>query len=250
MKSETHLEQPVRPDEEVIQEDVQAPPPVRRLPYKTVLVAVVVGIITISGVWLFVIDQEKTLSNAVTEPEPDIQTHEFTEAIGTRIARTEDKYDQVDRRLASLSGRVDRGFETQKSHSTSVKDGLAALANSVQTVKVAVTDLVKSNKELSQRLDEAISRLDILIKDVRKRKVAQRKPTAKPQPAKTPPFHIDAVDVWDDVTYVAISQAGRVAFLRLGEQQSGWTATYIDRLKGQVKFQGPAGQVHSVSIQR
>lgn len=246
MKSEIHLEQPVRPDEEVIQEDVQAPPPVRRLPYKTVLVAVVVGIITISGVWLFVIDEEKTLSSAVTELEPDIQTHEFTEAIRTRVARTEDKYDQVDRRLASLSGRIDRGFETQKSHSTSVKDGLAALANSVQTVKVAVTDLVKSNKELSQRLDEAISRLDIL----RKRKVAQRKPTAKPQPAKTPPFHIDAIDVWDGVTYVAISQSGGVAFLKLGEQQSGWTATYIDRLKGQVKFQGPAGQVHSASIQR
>ena len=250
MKSETHLEQPARPDEEVIEEDVVAPPPARRLPYKTVLVAVVIGIITICGVLLFVIDQEEYPANVVTESESGFQTHEVTEAIGIRVARTEGKYDQIDRRLASLSGRIDRGFETQNSHSTGVKDGLVTLANSVQTVKVAVTDLVKSNKDLSSRLDEAISRLDILIKDVRKRQVAQRKPTTKPQPAKTPPFHIDAVDVWDDVIYVAISQAGRVAFLKLGEQQSGWTATSIDRLKGQVKFQGPAGQVHSVSLQR
>ncbi len=90
------------------------------------------------------------------------------------------------------------------------------MAESVRTVKVAVTDLAENNKELRQRLDEAISRLDILIKDVHKRKVVQRQPTAKPKPrpAKRPPFHIDAIDVWDDVTYVAVSQSGRVAFLR------------------------------------
>jgi hypothetical protein len=217
-----------------------------------VLAAVVVGIITISGLWLFVIPQEGNSSNAVLVPEPSIQTHEATEAIAAEVSWTEDKYAQIDRRLASMSGRIDRGFETQQIHGTDVKDRLAAMAESVRTVKVAVTDLADNNKERSQRLDEAISRLDILIKDVSKRKVVQRKTTAKPKPrpAKRPPFRIDAIDVWDDVTYVAVSQAGRGAFLKEGEQQAGWTVTHIDRLKGRVDLQGPAGQDHSTSLQR
>jgi hypothetical protein len=178
--------------------------------------------------------------------------HEATEAIGAEVAWTEDKYAQIDRRLASMSGRIDRRFETQQTHSTDVKDSLAAMVESVRTVKVAVTDLAENSKQLSQRLDEAISRLDTLIKDVRKRKVVQRKPTAKPKsrPAKTPPFRIDAIDVWDDVTYVAVSQAGHVAFRKEGEQQAGWTVTHIDRLKGRVDLQGPAGQDHATSLQR
>mgnify|MGYP001817173690 CR=1 FL=1 len=233
-------------------EAVEVQPASRRLAYKSVLAAVVVGIITISGLWLFVMRQEGNPSKGVPVPQPSTRTHEATEAIGAEVAWTEDKYAQIDRRLASMSGRIDRGFETQHIHSTDVKESLAAMAESVRTVKVAVTDLAENNKERSQRLDEAISRLDTLIKDVRKRKVVQRKPTAKPKPrpAKRPPFRIDAIDVWDDVTYVAVSQAGRVAFLQAGEQQAGWTVTHIDRLKGRIDLQGPAGQDHATSLQR
>ena len=252
MTTNRQPEQAIPSDDAAKPEEVEVQPTSRRLAYKSVLAAVVIGIITISGLWLFVIRQEGNPSNAVPVPEPSIQTHEATEAIGAEVAWTEDKYAQIDRRLASMSGRIDRGFETQQIHSTDVKESLAAMAESVRTVKVAVTDLAENNKELSQRLDEAISRLDILIKDVRKRKVVQRKPTAKPKPrpAKRPPFRIDAIDVWDDVTYVAVSQAGRVAFLKEGEQQAGWTVTHIDRLKGRVDLQGPAGQDHATSLQR
>lgn len=234
------------------EEEVEVQSTSRRVAYRSVLAAVVVGIITISGVWLFVIDQEGSPSNTVPVPDPSVEKHEATEAIGTEAAWSEDKYDPIDRRLASLSGRIDRGFETQKGHSADLKRRLTAMAESVQTVKVAVADLSESNKELSRRIGEGISRLDTLIKNVHALMVAKRKPTVKhrPRPVKTPPFHIDAIDVWDDVTYVAVSQAGRVAFLKAGEQQSSWTVTHIDRLKGQVDFQGPAGQAHSVSLQR
>ena len=235
-------------------EEVEVQPTSRRLAYRSVLAAVVVGIITISGLWLFVIRQEGNPSKGVPVPEPSIQMHEATEAIAAEVAWTEDKYAQIDWRLVSLSGRIDRGFEAQQLHSTDVKESLAATAESVRTVKVAVTDLAENNKERSRRLDAAISRLDILIKDVRKRKVVQRKPTvkpkAKPRPAKRPPFRIDAIDVWDDVTYVAVSQAGRVAFLQAGDQQAGWRVTHIDRLKGRVDLQGPGGQDHATSLQR
>jgi hypothetical protein len=69
----------------------------------------------------------------------------------------------------------------------------------------------------------------MIVKDVRALKVVKRKPTAKhkPRPVKTPPFHIDAIDVWDDMTYVAVSQKGHVSFLKTGEQQSGWTVMHI-----------------------
>ena len=126
------------------------------------------------------------------------------------------------------------------------------MAENIQTIKSAIADLGETNQALGRRISEATSRLDTLTKEVRAFKVVKRKPTAKhkPRPVQTPPFQLDAIDVWDDATYVAISQAGRVAFLKVGEQQSGWTVTHIDRLKGQVDFQGPAGQVHSVSLQR
>jgi hypothetical protein len=244
--------QAIPSDDAAKPEAVEVQPASHRLAYKSVLAAVVVSIITISGLWLFVIRQEGNPSKGLPVPEPGIQTHEATEAIGAEVAWTEDKYAQIDGRLASMSGRIDRGFETQRIHGTDVKESLAAMAESVRTVEVAVADLAENNKEFSQRLDKAISRLDTLIKDVRKRKVVQRKPTAKPKPrpARTPPFRIDAIDVWDDVTYVAVSQAGRVAFLKVGEQQAGWTVTHIDRLKGRVDLQGPAGQDHATSLQR
>ena len=110
----------------------------------------------------------------------------------------------------------------------------------------------ESNQELGRRIGDAVSRLDTLIKEVRALKAVKRKATnrLKPRSVQATPFQIDAIDVWDDVTFVAVSQAGRVAFLKTGEQQSGWTVIHIDRLKRQVDFKGPAGQAHSVSLQR
>ena len=72
----------------------------------------------------------------------------------------------------------------------------------------------------------------------------------KAKPVKKPPFVIDAIDVWDDVSYVAISQAGQVSFLKILDQQSGWTLTQIDHSKEQVSFKGPDDKVYTTSVQR
>ncbi|MEJ1366458.1 MAG: hypothetical protein RPU32_08035 [Candidatus Sedimenticola sp. (ex Thyasira tokunagai)] len=252
MQSEMHPEQSTLPDEEAIQEDAVAQPTARRIPYKTVLAAVVIGIIAISVLWLLVIRQE---GNPATDPmvtEPDIQAQADTEVKGSKVTRSEDKYGVIDRRLVSMSGRIDRGFEAQQTDNSDAKRKLTVMAKGLKEIKVAISDLRESNKELGRRVSEATSKLETIAKEVRALKVVKRQPKAKPKPrpAKKPPFHIDAIDVWEDVTYVAVSQTGRVAFLKEGEQQSGWKVTHIDRLKGRVDLQGPAGQAHSVSLQR
>ncbi len=251
MKTKTQPEPPVLSNDETNQKQTGVNPSSHRVAYKTVLAAVVIGVLTISVLWAFVLRDEGNPVGATVTTESDIPVHEGNESIGTEFAQSEDKYDQIDRRVASLSGRIDRGFETQQNHSMDVKRGLTAMAESVQLIKASVADLVEGNKELSQRISAAISQLDTLARNIRARKVVKR-PTIKhkPRPAKTPPFHVDAIDVWDDTTYVAVSQTGRTAFLKSGEQQSGWTVTRIDRLKGQADFQGPAGQAHSVSLKR
>jgi len=243
MTTDTQPEQP---------EEAGARPASHRVAYKTVLATVVIGILTISVLWVFVIRQEENPANAAVISEPDIQVQEITEVKASKIKRFEDQYETINRRLVSLSGQIDRGFKSQQTHSADVKRNLTVMAESLQTIEVVIADLGESNQELNRRIGEATSQLESLVKNVRALKIVKRKSAAKhkPRPVKIPPFHIDAIDVWDDVTYVAVSQAGRAAFLKAGERQSGWAVTRIDRLKGQVDFQGPAGQVHSVSLQR
>jgi len=253
MKSETQPEQPVLSGEEANPEDaVVQQPTARRVAYKTVLAAVVIGIITISALWLFVMRQDSSSVYEAPVTETDVQVHEGTIAKALPSAKSDPAVESIGRKLVSLSGRIDRGFEAHQTHSSVVKRELSAVAEDVQAINAAIADLGETNKELGRRISEATSLLNTILKDVRALKIVRRKPAVKhkPRPVKTPPFHIDAIDVWDDVTYVSISQTGRVAFLKAGEQQSGWTVSNIDRLKGQVDFQGPTGQAHSVSLQR
>ena len=241
MKTEKQLEQPIPSDEAVNPEDAVAQPTSRRVGYKTVLSAVVIGIFTITALWLFVIRQG-----------PDVQVHRDTAATVLPATKTHPAVESIDRKITSISGQIDRSFEVQQIHSAVVKQELTAMANKLRAIKAAIADLGSTHKELDQKISAGLSRLDALTKDVRALKVVKRKPVTrrKPRPIKTPPFHIDAIDIWDDVTYVAVSQAGRRAFLKAGEHQSGWKVTHINRLKGQVDFKGPAGQVHSISLQR
>ena len=252
MTTEQQPEKITPSEEESKLDKSEGQPRSRRLAYKSVLTAVVVGIVAISALSLFVIQRQEKPLDDIQIHESDTPTQAVIKTPEPEVGPTEDKVEQIDRRLTSLSGRIDRGFEAQLAHSTDVKRSLASVAESVQAIKVAIADLTESNHALSQRIDASISRLNTLIKETQKRKVAQHKPAArpKPTPAKTPPFHVDAIDVWDDVTYVVISQSGRVAFLKSGEQQSGWTVARIDRLKGAVEFKGPVGQNHSISLQR
>ena len=252
MTTEQQPEQINPSEEEAKLDKAEGQPRSRRLAYKSVLTAVVVGIVVISALSLSKIQRQE-------KPLDELQIQDFNaptlEVINTpelEVGAAEDNVEQIDHRLTSLSGRIDRGFEAQVAHSTDVKKSLASMSEGVHAIKLAVADLTESNHALRERIDDSIARLNTLIKENQKRKVAQKKPAArpKPAPAKTPPFHVDAIDVWDDMTYVAISQAGRVAFLKSGEQQSGWIVARIDRLKGRVEFKGPLGQDHSTSLRR
>jgi len=122
----------------------------------------------------------------------------------------------------------------------------------MSAIHESIAELRIGNEELKQRIDAAQSQLQAIAKDVRGLKIATKKQVAKQRKhvAGKPPFHIDAIDLWDDAVYVAISQDGRVTFLREGEQRSGWNVTHIDRAKGQVAFRGPAGQNYSASLRR
>lgn len=252
MTTETQPEQPILTDDETSPEEVGERPASHRVAYKAVLAAIVIGIITISALWIFVNRQEGSPVYEVSAKELDEQLHEGPVVKTLSAAKTDSVVESIGRKLSSLSGRIDRGFEAQQIHSSDVKRNLTAMAESLQTIKTAITDLEESNQELGRRISEATSRLDALVKNVRALKVVKRKSAVKhkPRPVKIPPFHIDAIDVWDDVTYVAVSQAGRTAFLKAGEQQSGWAVTHIDRIKGQAAFRGPAGQNYTATLTR
>ena len=180
------------------------------------------------------------------------------------VSRLEDVFFEIDFAVAecdlcfafcsieSLSELINQWFEALSADHSSVDRELSGLANSMSAIHESIAELRKGNEELKQRIDAAQSQLQAIAKDVSGLKIATKKQVAKQRKhvAAKPPFHIDAIDLWDDALYVAISQDGRVTFLREGEQRSGWNVTHIDRAKGQVAFRGPAGQDYSASLRR
>ena len=253
MKSEIQPDQSVSSDEEVNPEDAGVKPAARRIAYKAVLAVVVISILIISALWMFVISREGNQANASSVPELDMRVDEASVSNGMQLAAgIEDQIGKIDRSMASISDRIGQEFESQKNDSAAVKNQLSDMTQDIHAIKITIADQRKTSQELGRQINEAISRLNTFIHATRAPKAVKCKPSArqKNRSVKTPPFQIDAIDVWDDVTYVATSQAGRVAFLRTGEQQSGWKITHIDRLKGQADLQDPAGRVHSISLPR
>ncbi len=72
--------------------------------------------------------------------------------------------------------------------------------------------------------------------------------TAQGGPAGRPPFRLEAIDVWDGVNQVTLSQAGQRTFLQTGDRQAGWTVIRIDPLVRQVEWTDPHGQSHTFSL--
>ncbi|OQX33074.1 MAG: hypothetical protein B0D96_12300 [Candidatus Sedimenticola endophacoides] len=208
MTTEQQPEQ-INPSEKESKKDkAERQPRSRRLAYKSVLTAVVVGIVVVSALSLSKIQRQERPLDELQIQDSNTPTREVIKTPVLEVGAAEDKVEQIDQRLTSLSGRIDRGFEAQVAHSSEVKKSLVSMAEGVHAIKLAVAELTESNHALRQRIDESIARLNSLIKETQKRKVAQNKPVArpKPAPAKAPPFHVDAIDVWDDMTYVAISR--------------------------------------------
>jgi len=262
MENETQLEQSDNREHSVAHEEVTEQPKSTKSSRKTILLAVVISVITISTLVI--------LRGQVDSPRKDATAVEHSVAAldkttvsgidagidGTTTDRnpqqTGGATEVIERSIENLSERISQWFDSLRADHSSVNHELSGLANSVSAINESIAELRKGNEDLKQRIDAAQSRLQAIAKDVRGFKIVAKKKASKRQKhaAAKPPFHIDAIDLWDDAVYVAISQGGRVTFLREGEQRSGWNVTHIDRVKGQVAFRGPAGQDYSASLRR
>jgi len=258
MQNKTQVEQPDNHEHNAAHQKNKVQPKPSRSSKKTILVAIVISVITIGTLAILrgQIDspQEETaaVGQNVAALDKTMESGIGADIDGMTLPQTSRTFDTIERSIANLSDRIGQWFESLRTDHSSMNQELSGLANTVSAIHESIADLRKGNEDLKQRIDAAQSRLQVIAKDVRGLKVAANKQVAKRQKsvAEKPPFHIDAIDLWDDAVYVAISQNGRVSFLREGEQRSGWHVTHIDRTKGQVTFRGPAGQDYSASLRR
>jgi len=258
MQNRTQVEQPDNHEHNGAHQKNKVRPKPARSSKKTILVAVVTSVITIGTLAILrgQIDspQEETavVGQNVVALDNTMESGIGADIDGMTLPQISGTFDTIERSIANLSDRIGQWFESLRTDHSSMNQELSGLANTVSAIHESIADLRKGNEDLKQRIDAAQSRLQVIAKDVRGLKVAANKQVAKRQKsvAEKPPFHIDAIDLWDDAVYVAISQNGRVSFLREGEQRSGWHVTHIDRTKGQVTFRGPAGQDYSASLRR
>jgi len=235
---------------------------------KTVLIAAAIGAVTIAVLLTIMFGSSlgtdtsdyqgglsgSTLADAVTGiPGPaGLMIEAGVEPFTLEVSQTEPPHDLLHLKLDSCIGRVDQGFDALKAGQLGMNNELPAIGEGVRAIRHAIVDLRVGNEVLSQRITEIQTKLETITKDVRGLKTPKKRITAKKRKPviKIPPFQVDAIDLWNDVTYVAVSHNGRAAFLKEGEQQSGWLVTQIDRLKGEVGFRGPVGQIHSAIVRR
>lgn len=218
--------------------------------YKVVLASVVTGIIVVCVLWVFVARQAGNQNSMAPLTIPDVKTQEKAES--TELINAQREYEAIHRKLELASNRIDENASVQIEHRAFVKNEITAMSDSINVIKEMITTLEGSHEEISRQINESRLGLNVLAKEVLALKVVKHKSATrnKAKPVKKPPFVLDAIDVWDGVGYVAISQAGQASFLKVGDQQSGWTLTRIDHSKEQVSFKGPDSKVYTTSVQR
>ncbi len=250
MENEAQLEQSDNREQSVAHDETKVQAQRSRSSWKTILLTVVISVITIGSLAI--------LRGQVDSPQQDAAVVEHNVVTLDKMTANESgadidgMFETIGRSIESLSERISQWFDALKADHSSVNHELSGIAISMNAIHESIAELRKGNKELNQRIDAAQSRLQAIARDVSGLRIAAKNKVAKQRThtVEMPPFHIDAIDLWDAVVYVAISQNGLVAFLREGGQRSGWTVTHIDRVKGQVAFRGPAGQDYSASLRR
>jgi len=262
MENKTQSEQSDNFERNAVHVETKVQPKPTRSSRKTILIAVVISVITI-GTLAILRGQVDSLRKEATAVGHNVVVLDKTTVggIGTDIdgmtigkasQQTGVTFEAIEQSIGNLLERISQWFDSLRADHSNMNRELSGLANTVSAIHESVAELRKGNEDLKQRIDAAQTRLQAIAKDVRGLKIAAKKQLAKQQKhaAAKPPFNIDAIDLWDDAVYVAISQDGRVTFLREGEQRSGWHVAHIDRAKGQVAFRGPAGQDYSASLRR
>ncbi|MCP4876167.1 MAG: hypothetical protein GY896_11935, partial [Gammaproteobacteria bacterium] len=151
-----------------------------------------------------------------------------------------------------VSEQIKSGFEALTMEHADTRQALTGFVESVRAIRESLAELRERHDALKKRIIDAQSSLHAIAQEVHGLKLAQKKKAAtrRKGAARSPPFHVDAIDLWDGAVYVAISQKGQVAFLREGEQRSGWAVILIDRTQGRVELRGPQGQQYSTSIRQ
>lgn len=252
MRTETRAVQRDVSDEVSLPADAGATPTTRRMPYKSLFAVLVIGVLTLGAQGLLVVGGTTTPVGETAEPLSGTQVD--PEAMPGDVAPVHPDQDlaSIERKLMALSDLVERRFETLQGIVVEGRRTLSALAEQMQATGVTITDLANTDQNLAQRLGETTQRLEALAGAVQTFTVEKRKRVVPKPPLNStqPPFDIDGIDRWDDQTYVVVSQAGQVAFLKAGDRQSGWTVTQVDPKTGKVQFTGPEGQTYSVSLAR
>lgn len=262
MENEKLYEQSQRAPQDSARADIAEPRKPKRSSRRTLLTAALVSVITI-GALVMVRGQVDALHNGTDTPGHAVPAlhQSATKAngadidgmtVGSSVQPESGTTETILRAIESVSDRINQWFESLRTEQSSANRELSGLAAGMSAIQESIAELRKGNDELKQRITEAQSKLQAIAQDVRGLKIAGKKKAAaqQKQAASVPPFLIDAIDLWDDAVYVAVSRNGHVAFLREGEQQSGWQVTHIDRLKSQVAFRGPEGQDYSTAIRR
>lgn len=258
MENKNRSVRPHDSEQDTARADVTAQTNPKRSSRKTLLIAALISVLTI-GALVMLRGQIDALHSGAAMPEHPataLNAHatipESKNNIKGNSPPAPDASETIRRAIEDLSNRIDQWFESLRTEQSSVNHELTGLATSMKAIHESLAELRKGNDELKQRITDAQSQLKAIAEDVRGLKIAGNKKAATQQKkvVSVPPFLIDAIDLWDDAVYVAISQNGQVAFLREGEQQSGWQVTHIDRPNSQVAFRGPEGQDYSTSIRR
>lgn len=262
MENEKSYEQSQRAQQDAEPADIAETRKPKRSSRKTLLIAAIVSVMTI-GALVILRGQIDALHNGTDTPEHAAPAlHESATkakgadidgmAIGSSAQPEEGTSETIMRAIDGVSDQINQWFESLRTEQSNTNRELSGLAAGMSAIHESIAELRKGNDELKQRITDAQSKLQAIAQDVRGLKIAGNKKAAaqQKQAASVPPFLIDAIDLWNDAVYVAVSQNGQVAFLREGEQQSGWQVTHIDRLKSQVVFRGLEGQDYSTSPRR
>jgi len=187
--------------------------------YRAFLAAAVVGLAMVGGLSLFLPDEAGNDVKDGTAWEPAvIESSEATHTASTESPQVDPAMIAVRHKLEALTGQLQQGLDALQTVGVDVTHTVSTLSERLNETQDIIVERQQDTLTLKAELAEIHAELSTLAEAVQALKAAKpQRRTQKPRPAvSVPPFHIDAIDQWGDLTYVAVSQQGRVAFVRVG----------------------------------
>jgi len=145
-------------------EEFEFTSPSRRRPYKSVLAAVVIAIVAIGVAWLL-LDQSEVHSNVTTTKQTKAPVLPATVVKDFETTSNDEPYRRIERRLDTLTDRIEHGFESQVSQGSELKHRLSVMGDSLRAIETSIAKLNDNNRMLAQHIREATTKLDVLTKE-------------------------------------------------------------------------------------